>query len=137
LEVRCPFLDTRLVEWAVQLPDRMKIRGGQLKYVLKRAFKDMLPEEVLTRGKMGFGVPLGHWMRHDLRDFSHDLLLGSSSKIQGFVQPARVQGLLREHQEGLQDHGQKIWVLLSLEVWLRNFQRWEPAALPVAEMHSA
>jgi len=125
------------VEWAALLPDRMKIRGGRLKYLLKRAFRDLLPEEILNRGKMGFGVPLGHWMRHDLREFSHDLLLGSSAKNREFLESAGVQRLWQEHQDGLQDHGQKIWALLSLEVWLRNFPLSESAAVNAVEMHSA
>ncbi len=120
LEVRCPFLDTRLVEWAAGLPDDLKIRGTQLKYILKRAYRDLLPKEILRRGKMGFGVPLGHWMRNDLKEFSHDMLLGPSSKIQGLLERAAVESYLIEHLKGLQDHGQKIWALLTLELWLRN-----------------
>ncbi len=137
LEVRCPFLDTRLVEWAAQLPDHLKICRGQLKYILKRAYRDLLPKEILSRGKMGFGVPLGHWMRKDLKEFSHDMLLGSSAKIRDLLDFASVQRLLLEHQGSLEDHGQKIWALLCLEVWLRNSRHWESPALPVAEIRSA
>ncbi len=120
LEVRCPFLDTRLVEWAATLPDSFKIRGTSLKYILKRAFRDLLPKEILRRGKMGFGVPLGYWMRNELKEFSHDMLLGPSAKTPGLLDRAAVQGYLIEHQKGLQDNGQKIWALLCLELWLRK-----------------
>jgi asparagine synthase (glutamine-hydrolysing) len=120
LEVRCPFLDTQLVEWAALLPDNMKIRGGTLKYILKRAYRDLLPEVILNRRKMGFGVPLGAWMRKDLKDYSHDVLLGPSAKICTILSQEAIRFLIREHLEQVQDHGQKIWALLCLEVWLRS-----------------
>ncbi len=120
LEVRCPFLDTRLVEFAAGLPDELKIHGMQLKYLLKRAYRDMLPAEILSRGKMGFGVPLGTWMRGDLREFSHDMLLGPSAKTRDILQPSAVAALLREHVSRAEDHGQKLWALLCLEAWLRK-----------------
>ena len=104
LEVRCPFLDTRLIEWAALLPDNLKIRGTRLKYILKRAYRNLLPQEVLSRGKMGFGVPLGAWMRKDLKSFSHDLLLGPSARIRDLLDPREVRNLLREHEERAQDH---------------------------------
>jgi asparagine synthase (glutamine-hydrolysing) len=120
LEVRCPFLDTTLIEWAAALPDAYKIRGTCLKYILKRAFCDLLPKEILNRGKMGFGVPLGYWMRHELRDFSHDMLLGPSARIRHLLDASATERFLVEHQRQLQDHGQKIWALLCLELWLRK-----------------
>ncbi len=120
LEVRCPFLDTDLVAWSATLPDRLKIRGRQLKYLLRRSYRDLLPPDILSRGKMGFGIPLGHWMRNDLREYSRDLLLGPSARIRAILEISRVEALLHEHQQQLQDHGQKIWSLLTLEIWLRN-----------------
>ncbi len=120
LEVRCPYLDTRLIEWAATLPDSHKIRGPHLKFILKRAYRGLLPKEILSRGKMGFGVPLGYWMRNELKAFSHDMLLGSSAKNSELLDRATVEKYLLEHQKGLQDHGQKIWALLSLELWLRK-----------------
>ncbi len=120
LEVRCPFLDTRLVEFAAGLPDNLKIRGMKLKYLLKRAYRDMLPAEILKRSKMGFGVPLGAWMRRDLRQFSHDMLLSPSAKTKNLVQRSAVESLLREHMSEAEDHGQKLWALLCLEAWLRK-----------------
>ena len=136
LEVRCPFLDRRLVEWAAELDDGLKVRGGRLKYILRLAYRELLPEEVLARPKMGFGVPLGHWMRTGLRDYCGDLLLGSSAKIRGLLDPVVVQNLFSEHQSGRQDYGQKIWALLTLEVWLRRIaarDRSEPVEGTVSE----
>jgi asparagine synthase (glutamine-hydrolysing) len=120
LEVRCPFLDTKLIEWAAGIPDNLKICGGTLKYLLKQTYRDVLPARILRRPKMGFGVPLGAWMRKDLRELSHDLLLGQSAKTKSLIQSAFVQQLLREHMNELEDHGQKIWALLCLEMWLRK-----------------
>jgi asparagine synthase (glutamine-hydrolysing) len=120
LEVRCPFLDTRLLEWAALLPDNMKIRRGNLKYILKRAYRDLLPKEILRRRKMGFGVPLGTWMRDYLRDYGNDLLLGPSSRIRDVLSREAIRSLIQEHLDLLQDHGQQIWALLCLEVWLRG-----------------
>ncbi len=126
LEVRSPFLDTRLIEFAAALPDNLKIRGGKLKYLLRHAFRDFLPAEILKRSKMGFGVPLGAWMRGDMREFSFDILLGPSAKTKDLVRPAAVASLLREHRNRIEDHGQKIWALLCLEVWLRHASaRWK------------
>ncbi len=137
LEVRCPFLDTRLVEWAAELEDDLKIRGKTLKYILRLAYHGSLPEEVLTRAKMGFGVPLGHWVRTGLRNYCGDLLLGSSSRIREFLDPDVVRDLILEHMSGRQDHGQKIWALLTLEVWLRRIaagDRSEPSERRIAEI---
>jgi asparagine synthase (glutamine-hydrolysing) len=120
LEVRCPFLDTALIEWAAGLPDAFKIRGTRLKYILKRAYRGLLPKEILNRDKMGFGVPLGYWMRHELREFSHDMLLGSSARVKDLLDRTAVESYLVQHQKRVQDHGQKIWALLCLELWLRK-----------------
>jgi asparagine synthase (glutamine-hydrolysing) len=120
LEVRCPFLDTALVEWAASLPDNMKIRRGTLKYILRHAYRNIVPRPILERAKMGFGVPLGAWMLKELREYSHDLLLGPSAQIGSFVERKPIENLLREHEALLRDNGQRIWCLLSLEVWLRR-----------------
>jgi asparagine synthase (glutamine-hydrolysing) len=120
LEARCPFLDSELVTWAASLPDGLKIRRGCLKYLLKRSYRDLLPPQIRGRSKKGFGVPLGHWLRNDLKEFSNDLLLGPGAMIRDHVDTGFVRSLLSEHDARLQDHGQKIWALLTLEVWLRS-----------------
>lgn len=121
LEVRCPFLDTDLIEWVAYLPDDLKIRRGQLKYLLKRSYRNLLPAPILKRGKMGFGVPLGAWMRGELKDYSHDLLLGPSAQVASILDKQKIRQLLQEHMQEVEDHGQKIWALLCLEVWLRKY----------------
>jgi asparagine synthase (glutamine-hydrolysing) len=119
LEGRSPFLDHRLAEYAAALPDRYKLRRGTTKYVLKAAFADLLPAEILHRGKRGFGVPLGAWFRGELRDYVQDLLMSPSALSREYLEPAFVARTVREHVEGNRDHGNRLWLLLTFEVWLR------------------
>lgn len=122
LETRSPFLDTALVEYVARLPDRFKRRGGRTKWILRRAFADLLPPEILARGKMGFGVPLGTWFRGDLKGYLRDHLAFQSS-LYDYVEPGYVGQLLKEHLEERADHGHRLWLLLTLEVWLRALAR--------------
>jgi asparagine synthase (glutamine-hydrolysing) len=119
LEARSPFLDTALVEYAATLPPRYLRRGRDTKIVLKHAFADLLPEAITRRGKMGFGVPLGAWFRTDLRAYLRDRL-ADGARLYEYVDRAAVARLLDEHDRGARDHGQKLWALLALEVWLRS-----------------
>jgi asparagine synthase (glutamine-hydrolysing) len=131
LEVRCPFLDTALVEWTASLPDAMKIHRGTLKYILRQAYRHLVPRPILSRSKMGFGVPLGAWMRKELREYSHDLLLGPSALTGTLMERGPLEALLREHNACLRDHGQRIWCLLCLEVWLRGKSNLSVPSAPV------
>jgi asparagine synthase (glutamine-hydrolysing) len=119
LEARAPFLDTALVEYAATLPPSYLRRGRDTKRVLKQAFADLLPPQIMTRGKMGFGVPLGAWFRNDLREYLHDRL-GDGARLWQWLDRRAGQAILDEHQRGARDHGQKLWLLLTLEVWLRQ-----------------
>lgn len=119
LEVRAPFLDTALIDYVARLPDTMKRKGTTTKWILKRAYNDLLPKEILSRGKMGFGVPLGAWFRGDLKDAMSDTLSGRA-RIFDYLEPAYVSRVVAEHHEGRVDHGQKLWLLLTLEIWLRS-----------------
>ncbi|MBM4133155.1 MAG: asparagine synthase (glutamine-hydrolyzing) [Nitrospira sp.] len=123
LEGRSPFLDHHLAEYVAGLPDTYKVRGRTTKYLLKAAFADLLPPEILTRGKKGFGVPLGAWFRTDLRDYLRDHLLSSQALCHDYCQPSYVEGLVQEHVAGLRDHGLRLWTLLTFEVWLRLMRR--------------
>jgi asparagine synthase (glutamine-hydrolysing) len=125
LESRSPFLDTALTEYAAALPPRMKIRGWALKHILKSAFRDLLPEPILRRGKHGFGVPLGAWFAGELRDFVHDALLAPDAALRDFVRQDGVRGIFEQHLSGARDCGQQLWALLTLELWLRK-QRSHP-----------
>jgi asparagine synthase (glutamine-hydrolysing) len=116
LELRSPFLDHQVVALGLALPDSLKVRGREGKVALRRAFADMLPDQVATRGKTGFGVPLGRWFRSDLRELAHDLL----PTDRGWFQPEGVRRLLDEHDSGRADHGHRLWCLLMLELWVRE-----------------
>jgi asparagine synthase (glutamine-hydrolysing) len=131
LEVRAPLLDYRVVEFAASLPMKLKYRGGRGKRLLREAFGDLLPREIWTRKKMGFGVPLDHWFRHELKAQATDLLLAESSGLHGFLRPAAIQALWHEHQQRRFDHSARLWTLVMLESWLREWAG-TPVAFPRA-----
>jgi asparagine synthase (glutamine-hydrolysing) len=112
LELRSPFLDHHVLELGLSLPEGLK----QGKTALRRAFADDLPEIVATRGKAGFGVPLGAWFRGELRDLAGDLLLGDN---RGWFERGAVEQLLADHDAGRADNGSRLWTLVMLELWQR------------------
>ena len=121
LEARCPFLDRPLVEWAARLPARMKVGWKQGKPLLRRAYRDALPAEILGRRKAGFGLPVDRWLRGPLREMASDLLSRESVAGRGLFRPKEVSGMLREHDIGARNHDDRIWALLCLELWFRSF----------------
>lgn len=121
LEARSPFLDHRLMEFAAALPPDMKLRGMRTKYLLKQAFAPLLPREILNRKKMGFGVPLHRWFRQELRDMAYDVLLDGRARGRGYFRPEVVRRLLEEHVRLQADHSYRLWALLWLELWHRQF----------------
>jgi asparagine synthase (glutamine-hydrolysing) len=121
LECRQPFLDYRVVELAASLPIEWKFRRGKGKLILKKAFRNMLPARIWSRKKMGFGVPLDHWFRHELRDMTHDLLLSETARQRGIFCEKCVAELVRQHEQSIFDHAQRLWALLFLECWMRQW----------------
>ncbi len=121
LEVRSPFLDHEIVEFAATLPLEFKLRGRSLKYLLRRAMADALPPSILAREKMGFGVPIDDWFRRDLRELAYDTLLSVRAGQRGLVRPAVVRRYLDEHASGVRHHHHRLWALLMLELWHRMF----------------
>jgi asparagine synthase (glutamine-hydrolysing) len=121
LEARSPFLDHKVLEFAARLPAHFKVRRATLKYVLKKAAERLLPAECLYRRKMGFGVPVGEWMRGELRPLLEDTLLAPGARTAGYFRPAALRRLLRQHAEGRQDYAFHLWALLWLELWHREF----------------
>jgi len=122
LELRSPFLDTKLMEFAAGLPDRLRFRGARptsLKWLLRHAFSDLLPDEITTRGKMGFGVPLPTWFRNQWRPLFEERVLAKDARLFEWLRRGPVQTLWAEHQSGGVDHGHQLWALLTLETWLR------------------
>lgn len=120
VEGRSPFLDQELMEFAASLPAKLKLRGMTGKRLLKSAMRDILPGEILARSKMGFGVPLLHWFRHELRDLPREVLLSADSRVRAYVKPTAIQHMIDEHQNGVADHSLRLWVLLQLEMWHRE-----------------
>jgi asparagine synthase (glutamine-hydrolysing) len=131
LEARAPFVDHHVMEFAASLPADLKLRGTIGKYILKRAARDLLPPRILERRKMGFGVPIEHWFRHELREMAEDLLLGPTLAERGIVKPAVVRRLLDEHVSGVRSWHYQLWNLLILELWLRTFIDVRPVSAPV------
>jgi len=127
LEVRCPLLDHEVAEFAATLPHRWKLSGGKGKRILLRALGDRLPQGVLQRPKMGFGVPLSDWFRGSLRELLWDHLTSPRFLGRGIVSPPFVRRLLQEHQSGRRSNEQWLWSLLMLEMW---FQGLEQPVLP-------
>jgi len=121
LEARSPFLDHKVMEFCAGLPATMKLKGSCKKYLLKKAAKEFLPSQILHRPKMGFGVPIDHWLRDELKDFAHDILLSSRSAQRGIVQPKVVERMLLEHVKKIRAWHYPIWNLLMLELWYRMF----------------
>lgn len=121
LEVRSPFLDTALIEFAARLPDETRRRGLDTKVLFKSAFADILPPEIRGRGKMGFGMPLGTWFRNDLASYLEDRFAPGACLYEWIDEPY-VRRHLAEHRSGRADHGHKLWLLLTLEVWLRSLR---------------
>jgi asparagine synthase (glutamine-hydrolysing) len=121
LEARVPLLDHVLMEHVATIPATLKFRAGAGKHILKQAMRDRLPAPILSRPKMGFGVPLGRWLRNELRDFARDLLLDGRARQRGIVQTAPVERLLDEHQRGRRDRSAQIWALVCFELWARTW----------------
>jgi asparagine synthase (glutamine-hydrolysing) len=127
LEVRAPFLDTELVQWIAQLPLRMKMRGLTRKWLLRRALKGIVPDEVLHRRKHGFNLPIAAWFRGALRPMLEDLLSRESLDQGGIFEPNPVRRLMEDHFERRSDNRKQLWTLAMFELWRR---RWAPRPLP-------
>jgi asparagine synthase (glutamine-hydrolysing) len=126
IESRVPFLDHPLVEFTARLPERLKLRGGTTKYILREAMRDVLPAEILTRGKMGFPVPVGAWLRGPYRSIVDELVLSPRALERGLFDPAAIRGLVARHVAG-EDHAERLWSLVNLEIWHRVVIEGEPA----------
>ncbi|QDV22287.1 asparagine synthase (glutamine-hydrolyzing) [Aureliella helgolandensis] len=121
LECRQPFLDYRLVEFAASLPSSLKMGYGGGKRLLRTAFDQLLPRQIWTRKKMGFGVPLGSWFQRELKDITVSRMLGDDSRLHQFFRPEAIAKLVDQHMQGKVNHCYRLWNLLVLESWLR---RW-------------
>jgi asparagine synthase (glutamine-hydrolysing) len=121
VEVRVPFLDLDLVEFAAQIPAKFKQRGAEGKWVLKKAMAPYLPREVIYRPKSGFGAPLRRWMRVELRDLVSDVLGETSLRNRGLFDPQAVQNLIQANDRGKVDASYTLLSLMCIELWCRHF----------------
>ena len=126
VESRVPFLDHKLVEFSAGLPERMKLRGATTKYILRESMKELLPEAILARPKMGFPVPVGAWFRGAFRNVIDEYVLSERATSRGIFEPDFVRSLVQRHQQG-EDHSERLWSLVNFEMWQRQFLDGERA----------
>ena len=119
LESRVPYLDHHLVEQAMRIPGDQRMRRWQTKVVLREALRDLVPQAVLTRSKMGFPVPFGAWVRGSFRSTLDDYVLSSRALDRHLFRPDTLHRIVNEHCSGLRSHGDRLWLLVNLELWQR------------------
>ena len=123
IESRVPFLDHLLVEFLMRVPADYKIKGRKGKYLLKKIMQKKIPETILHRKKMGFPVPVGQWFRKDLRKSIEEILFDKETLQRGYFDASAVRQMYQEHCDGLQDHTERIWMLINFELWHRMFMK--------------
>jgi asparagine synthase (glutamine-hydrolysing) len=142
IESRVPFLDHHFVEFAMSMPDRLKIRGATQKYALKRAVEDLLPRDIVYRKKMGFPTPLRQWLMDPRTEPLLSALRAPGGLLASYVNLGELDRLLERHRGGLADATDRIWRLLNLQIWGDVFlngdrERWR-GLMPAGETaHSA
>jgi len=135
LEARVPMLDHVFLEWVTALKPQWKMGNGSQKFILKKlAVRLGVPDEVLNRPKQGFALPLGHWMRNELKDLVQSTLRDAQTTNRGYFRASGVKRMLDEHFHGRRDHSARLWRLLMFELWHRNFL--EKACTPDARRTS-
>jgi asparagine synthase (glutamine-hydrolysing) len=122
LEVRAPFLDVEVVELLNSLPDRLKLRRGRGKWLLRRLMRGRLPDAVIDRPKKGFGIPLSRWLRRELRPLCESLLDARRISREGIFEAAAVTRLMQEHFSGRANHRKLLWTLMSFQLWQSRMQ---------------
>lgn len=122
LEGRSPFLDHKLLELSAKIPFDLKLKGlNNKKYILKEALRGLVPDEVMDRPKMGFGVPIDHWFRHELKEYAYTKLLSGELVKRNIVRQEYVKQLLDQHTETKINFAPHIWALLTLELWFEEY----------------
>lgn len=124
LEARVPFLDHSVIEFAWRIPLSMKLKDGVGKWILKRLLHQYVPEQIVDRPKMGFGVPVDQWLRGPLRDWAHDRLTPAAIRRHGLLNPELVANTWDEHARGVTDRGGALWTVLMLHMWLERVRQW-------------
>jgi len=119
IEVRVPFLDADLSDYALGLPSHLKVRRGQKKFILRRALRGIVPDDILDAPKTGFEVPYSHWLRTSLSGHARSVLLDPGSAVEAMLDRPAVEQALREHIDGRRNNGFILWKLLNLALWAR------------------
>jgi asparagine synthase (glutamine-hydrolysing) len=127
LEAREPLLDHRLLEFAARVPTSLKLKDGRGKYLLRKALQRKVPPEILERGKHGFEAPIGEWLRGPLAPMADALLSDGRLRDRGVLNDGEVSRLWTEHRDGRADHRHRLWQLMMLELWFRQFIDRAPA----------
>lgn len=120
LEARVPLLDHKVLEFAARIPAGLKFRDGEGKHIFRKFLQDLLPPNLLTRPKMGFGVPLIHWFKGGLIGYTREILLSRRCTERGFFNQKAIEEMLTEHRQGLADRSHEIWRLLFFEHWCQQ-----------------
>jgi asparagine synthase (glutamine-hydrolysing) len=123
IEARVPFLDHEFAAFVSSLPDDYRVRGLSGKWILREAGKQLIPERILTRPKVGFRVPVNQWFRGEMRGYLLDHLQSGSSITRAYYDGQILDGILAEHLNGRQNHEKLLWALLNLEIWHRQYAR--------------
>jgi asparagine synthase (glutamine-hydrolysing) len=123
-----PFLDDSIVEHVAALPGRLKLRGWQTKAIMRAAVAPYIPKAILTRKKMGFPVPIGGWLRGSHQSVVDEFVLGGRARERQLFDHDAVDRLVAEHRSGARDHGDRLWLLVNLEMWQRIFMDGEEPA---------
>lgn len=121
LESRVPFLDHPLVEAVSRIPGKVRLHGGKTKALMRDAVRDLVPEPIMNRGKMGFPVPIGRWLAGPFSGLVDEYVLGNRARQRGYFEDAALQTMAREHRGGHVDHADQLWLLINLEIWHRLF----------------
>lgn len=120
LEVRCPLLDHVFMEYVARIPSQLKLVGTDGKHIFKKALKRFLPDDILYRKKMGFGVPILEWLRKDLKEYARGLVLdGEASRL--YLRGDYLQKIWNEHQRGIRNRSTELWIVMMLNLWHKNF----------------
>jgi asparagine synthase (glutamine-hydrolysing) len=125
LEVRCPILDHVFMEYVAGIPPKLKLTGRQGKHIFKKALAGRLPDDILHRPKMGFGVPVAEWLRRDLRTYAKALVLDGEA-TRRYLNGEYVERMWREHQMGTKNRATELWTIMALNLWHRRFVESAP-----------
>jgi asparagine synthase (glutamine-hydrolysing) len=137
LECRVPLLDQRLVQLSAGMPASLRMRGGELKYIMKKAMTGLLPDSIIHRTKRGFGAPIGAWFKQELSGFLREILSETSLKRRGLLDPQAVARVMREHERQEADRTDNLLALVNLEIWCRMYLDGESPAAVTDELRGS